>query len=374
MDRLVRGLFHIGVRYPLQVIFIVVLVLGVTLPQVMNIVVETNLQEFFYPDHKVRQATNHIEQKLVGTSSLDIIFRTDETDGLKDPKALQFMRRFQVWAEMQPEVDKSVSMADFVEEMHWGFHAENNKFRKIPDSPELISQYLLVYDGEDLFDFVDDEYKISHISVNINVHGANKISNLMHRIRIYLENNGVNGLKWEVAGIGRLFADQEDLLIEGQIKSLLGALGIIFVLMLVQWRSLKSAAICMIPNMSPILLIFIIMGVFGIWMDMATAMIASVAVGIAVDDTIHVYHGFIHRVRHGVTPVAALVRTYRQAGRAVMTTTIILSSQFLVLTLSQFVPTTNFGLLTSIGLVTALLFDLLLLPAILIIIYSRRTA
>jgi len=113
--------------------------------------------------------------------------------------------------------------------------------------------------------------------------------------------------------------------------------------------------------------------VFGIWMDMATAMIASVAVGIAVDDTIHIYHGFIHRVRQGIKPVAALEKTYRQAGRAVMITTIILSAQFLVLTTSHFVPTTNFGLLTSIGLITALLFDLLLLPAILIAIYSRRT-
>jgi len=372
MDTMVKWLFHLGVRYPLQVIFSVVLLLGITLPQVMNIKVETNLQEFFYPDHKVRRATDYIEQKLVGTSSLDIIFKTEEEGGLKNPQVLRAMRSFQVWAEMQPEVDKSISMADFVEDMHWGFHAEDIRYRKIPDNPELISQYLLVYDGDDLFDFVDEEYRVSHISLNINVHGANRISGLMDRIRVYLGNNIDPDVQWEIAGFGRLFADQEDLLIEGQVKSLGGALGLIFILMLVQWRSLESAAICMIPNMSPILLIFIIMGIFGIWLDMATAMIASVAVGIAVDDTIHVYHGFIHRIRQGARPVAALVRTYRQAGRAVMTTTIILSAQFLVLTTSLFVPTTNFGLLTSIGLVTALLFDLLLLPAILIVIYSRR--
>ena len=373
MDALVKCLFHLGVRYPLQVIFSVVLILGVTLPQVMNIVVETNLQEFFYPEHKVRRATDYIEQKLVGTSSLDIIFSTPDVNGLKSPKALKAMRRFQVWAEMQPEIDKSISMADFVEEMHWGFHAEDNTFRHIPDNAELISQYLLVYDGNDLFDFVNQDYRISHVSLNVNVHGANRISDLMERIRVYLSNNVGSELEWEIAGFGRLFADQEDLLIEGQVKSLLGALGLIFLLMLLQWRSLESAAICMIPNLSPILLIFVIMGMFGIWLDMATAMIASVAVGIAVDDTIHVYHGFIHRVRQGLRPVAALVKTYRQAGRAVMTTTIILSAQFLVLTTSQFVPTTNFGLLTSIGLLTALVFDLVLLPAILIVIYSRRS-
>ncbi|MCW8880865.1 MAG: RND transporter, partial [Sedimenticola sp.] len=156
--------------------------------------------------------------------------------------------------------------------------------------------------------------------------------------------------------------------------SLFGALGLIFLLMLIQWRSIGSALLCMVPNISPILIIFIIMGFFGLWLDMATAMIASVAVGIAVDDTIHVYHGFIGRVRRGISPVVALVKTYRQAGRAVMTTTLILSAQFLILTLSQFVPTIHFGLLTSIGLVSALVFDLLLLPALLMIAYSKHPA
>jgi predicted RND superfamily exporter protein len=143
--------------------------------------------------------------------------------------------------------------------------------------------------------------------------------------------------------------------------------------MLLLWRSFSQALLCMIPNLSPILLIFIFMGIFGIWLDMATAMIASVAAGIAVDDTIHVFHGFIKRVKAGSTPVSALVRTYHQAGRAVLTTTIILSAQFMVLMASEFIPTGNFGLLTSIGLVAALLFDLMLLPAILLLIYEPRS-
>jgi predicted RND superfamily exporter protein len=140
--------------------------------------------------------------------------------------------------------------------------------------------------------------------------------------------------------------------------------------MLGLWRSFRQALLCMIPNLSPILLIFIFMGIFNIWLDMATAMIASVAVGIAVDDTIHVFHGFIKRYKGGSRPVTSLVRTFNQAGRAVLTTTIILCAQFLVLTTSEFIPTGNFGLLTSIGLVAALLFDLMILPALLILVYD----
>ena len=374
LDGIVSRLLRIGVRYPLYVVGSVVVALGLLLPQIGNIVVETNLQEFFYPDHPLRKATRHIEEKLVGTASLDIVFKAKQRDGLKQPQVLKDMRAFQRWAEAQPEVDKSISMADFVEEMHWGFNAESPGFRRIPDNAELISQYLLVYDGEDLFDFVDETYRVAHVALNVNVHGANALSELMERIKEYHVNHPTSGVEWEIAGFGRLFADQEDLLIEGQVKSLLGALGLIFLIMLIQWRSIGSAVLCMIPNVSPILVIFIVMGLFGLWLDMATAMIASVAIGIAVDDTIHVYHGFISRVRRGISPVVALVKTYKQAGRAVMTTTIILSAQFIVLTLSEFVPTTHFGLLTSIGLITALLFDLLLLPALLILIYARHPA
>jgi predicted RND superfamily exporter protein len=182
------------------------------------------------------------------------------------------------------------------------------------------------------------------------------------------------GLQWEIAGYSRLFADMEELVVTGQVYSLWGALGLIFLLMLILWRSIGSALICMIPNISPVLLIFIIMGLFGIWLDMATAMIASVAVGIAVDDTIHVYHGYLHRIKKGIPPVHALVRTFSQAGRAVVTTTIILTAQFMILVTSLFQPTTHFGLLTSIGLWAALIFDLILLPSLLVFLASRKLA
>ena len=101
--------------------------------------------------------------------------------------------------------------------------------------------------------------------------------------------------------------------------------------------------------------------------------LASVAVGIAVDDTIHVYHGYISRKNAGVRPVQALARTFSQAGRAVVTTTIILSAQFMILISSLFQPTAHFGLLTSIGLWAALVFDLLLLPAIIILAATIKT-
>ena len=373
MDSVVQHLYRTGIRYPVWVIGLTAIVLGAGIPALWNVKVETNLQEFFAPDHPVRRDTGYFESIMAGTGNLDVIFETPERDGLKKPEYLTFIRSFQSWAEKLPEIDKTVSVADFIEEMNWGFNEEDPAFHTIPDDPQLISQYLFIYDGDDLFDFVDQDFQISHVSMGINVHPANEIAMLMDKLRGYLNERAPPGLQWEIAGYSRLIADMEELLVKGQVYSLWGALVLIFLLMFVLWRSFGGALLCMIPNISPILVIFIVMGLSGIWLDMATAMIASIAVGIAVDDTIHVYHGYISRVNAGVRPVHALARTYNQAGRAVVTTTIILSAQFMILISSSFQPTAHFGLLTSIGLWTALVFDLLLLPAIIILAARRKT-
>ncbi len=370
IDRIVGFCYRLGTRRPVPTLVVTASLIALGSPFINNVVVETNLLQFFASDHKTRIATEHIEEKIAGTGSLDISFTSSRAEGLISPDNLVEIRDFQRWAEGQPEIDKALSPVDFIEEMHWGFHAEQSAYRAIPDNPDLISQYLFIYDGDDLYDFLDENYRQARVSLNINVHGANEISMLMDRIRDYLAGQDMDDMEWQIAGLSRMFAEQEDLLVKGQIYSIVSAVGMIFLFMLVLWRSLKDSLICMIPNLSPILIIFIAMGIFGIWLDMATAMIASVAVGIAIDDTIHVYHGFISRVKHGgVRPVTAIARTYRQAGRAITTTTIILCAQFLLLTTSAFAPITSFGLLTSAGLVAALLFDILLLPALMVLLF-----
>lgn len=373
MDKLVRTLFRIGARHPVKVVATSLLALLAATPLLTRINVETNLLEFFHDDHPLRVATAHIEDKLIGTMPMEIVFTSAAGNELIAPETLRYFRDLQTWMEAQASVDKTLSIADFVEEMHWGFNEENPAMRAIPAQADLISQYLFVYDGEDIFDFIDPDYQTARISMNLNVHGANEISALMSAVRERLQNQPPADMTWDISGAARLFADQEDLLIEGQQKSLTGALVLIFLLMLLIWRSLRDAVLCMIPNLSPILLIFIVMGAFSISLDLATAMIASVAVGIAVDDTIFLYHGFISRVKQGNSPALALARTYKQAGRAVMTTTAVLCTQFLLLTGSLFVPMGHFGLLTATGLITALLFDLLLLPALLMLVFNRKS-
>ncbi|MGB5496332.1 MAG: MMPL family transporter, partial [Sedimenticolaceae bacterium] len=229
IDKVVAVLYTTGLRHPLPVIAAVCVGLALGAPQLGKVVVETNLQEFFDPTHPIREDTRRIDERLIGTIPVSVIFDTASPGGLKDPGVLRKIRAFQSWTEQQPEVDRSIGQTDFIEEMHWAFHAENPEFRKLPDDERLISQYLLIYDGEDLYDFVDRDFQHSFVALNLNVHSANEIAAVLERIRGYLSEHIGESVQWEIAGVGRLLADMEDLLIAGQVYSLWGALALIFV-------------------------------------------------------------------------------------------------------------------------------------------------
>ena len=139
------------------------------------------------------------------------------------------------------------------------------------------------------------------------------------------------------------------------------------------FRSPIAALICLIPNIAPLYFIFVMMGAFGIPLDMATSLIAGVVLGITVDDTIHLYHSYQHRLQQGASPTFALARSFEASGRAVLAVSLVLVSQFSLLIGSQFQPTADFGLLAAIGLLSGQLLELLLLPALIVLRHKYQT-
>jgi len=367
IDRIVFGLARIGIRRAGWVVLATFGLLAAGAPAILAIIVETDLYRFFNERHPLLATTKQVEQKLSGITFIQLHFDGGERDSLKDLGRLHRIDAVQAWLDQHPAVDDTDSMVDVIEEINWGFNGEAPDARRLPADAELLRQYLFIYDGRDLYDFVDRGFSRSLLSVSLNVRGANATGEVIEEIRAQLERMDLEGLDYEIVGIGRLLADQQELLVTGQIYSLAGSLVIIFGFLIWVWRSLFQGIMTMIPNVAPIAAIFILMGLLGIWLDMGTAIIASVAVGIAVDDTMHIYHAYHDQRKRYVPMVTALARSMRRAGRAVVATSIILAAQFLLLVSSPFRPTGNFGLLTAVGLLTALLLDLLFLPAFIVV-------
>jgi len=367
IDHGIRKLAQFGIRNA-GLVFCIMLVIIVTgVYSGLRVKAETDFLLYFPEDHEVILATNKVEKELAGTSPLEIIFSAKGRDALKDPKKLSAIKKIQYWLEARDEVDLTISMPDIIEEFNWAFNGEDPAFRILPTDEKLVSQYLFIYDGKDLFDMVDYEFEQTRLLMNLNIHGTSKLNMFIAELTGYLEKNVPSTMQWQIGGIARVQADMVNSIISGQLYSGFGAIALIFLVMLLLWRSVPGALLCLLPNIAPLVFIFAVMGALGITLDIGTAIISSIALGIAVDDTIHIYDGYHKRIKNGVRPIVALVKSYRINGRAISVTTVILCTQYFVLATSDFIPTYQFGLMTGIGLIAALFFDIILLPALLAI-------
>jgi predicted RND superfamily exporter protein len=354
-----------SLRHARAVLVGTLLLVLAAIPLVLQVKVESNLIKFFAPDHSISVSTARVEEKLSGVTTMEIVLTTPDRDGLKDPATLAQIKALQVWLEQQPEIDRSFSLVEVIEEMHTAFSGEDLGDYALPADRKMIEQLLLIYDGEDLYELVNREFQRGRIALNLNVHGANQIGQVIERIEAHLKVQPITGVSTEMAGFGRLFSDQEDRIVEGQIKSFTAAFLQILLLLILLFRTVKGGLICLVPNLAPLFFIFVVMGATGVPLDVATVLIAGVILGITVDDTIHLYHGYLHRIRKGVSPVFAIIRSVESSGRAVVAISMILIAQFSLLALSDFRPTAHFGMLCAVGLLAGQVFELLLMPALL---------
>ncbi|USN47891.1 MAG: MMPL family transporter [Pseudobdellovibrionaceae bacterium] len=364
LDTVVWGIAKIGLRHPKWVIAGHVLAILILAPVLFAIRVETNFIEFFKPNHEIRKSTDLVEKNLSGTASIDVVFSLDHLDGLKSPEKLQVIKNFKDWVEKLPEVDKAVSPVEVIEDMHWAYNGEKEGYRTLPDDRELITQYLFINSGEDLYDLVNRDFTQARVGLRMKSLGSIKLKGVLQNIENYLSKNCPEDLSWKLAGSTFLEVSLLDTLIEDQERGVLVAIILVLGMMAFLFRSFSGSIMCMIPNVLPIFVCFVAMGLSNIALDLATITISGITLGIAVDDTIHVFHGFLHRMRKGQSKLWAMARTFKQAGRAITVTTLILLAQYLVFLTATYRPVNYFGLLMAVGVASALLFDLLLLPAL----------
>ena len=183
--------------------------------------------------------------------------------------------------------------------------------------------------------------------------------------------SGAGHVRAQFTGIMPLIETVQEMILDDLVRSFGTAFLLITLVMIAVVRSLPTAVVAMIPNMFPVVAAFGLMGWLAVPVDIVSLMTASVALGIAVDDTIHFLASYRRQCAEGSDPVAAVRGAIHHCGRAMLQTTVICGLGLLVFAASSFIPTYHFGLMMCGLLVAALAGDLLLLPALLVGV-SRR--
>ena len=328
--------------------------------------VDTNLIEFFKEESQLRRDLDIIEKRLSGTASMDISFKADHVDAFKDPEHLRVIAQVARSVQVLPEVDVTLSVNDFLRDINQAFHAEDRDYYRIPDSRQLVAQYLLLYDSDDIEDFISRQYDHARLAIRMNDHSMQKQAEFIERIRSTLEQIDSQGLDMTITGRAPSDVRTAEALVESQIKSLAIAGGVIMLLMFLILRSMRIGALSLVSNGFPILLNFGFMGLLGIPLNTATALISAVALGIAVDDSIHFLSSYAQVRREGHSRTSAVGLSILEKGPAITASSIILCIGFGVMIFSHFVPMIHFGLLSAIIMVTACIGDLVVLPALIL--------
>jgi predicted RND superfamily exporter protein len=354
--------------HPKAISITAAVLMAVSAWQASTIRVETNLLEFFKSTTPLRRDLDFVESRLSGVGSVDISLKADAPDAFRNPANLRTIEKLQTHAESLGGVDRTMSFVDFLKDMNQAFHNEDPAFHALPDSRDMVSQYLLLYDSDDIEDFIAADYDHARILVRLSEHSSAGQANIIDELRSFIAGLDAGGLDIRITGRAVQDVNTLDALVWGQIQSLALAAAVIFLIMFLALRSFATGALSIIPNIFPIAVNFGIMGALGVPLNTATALISVVALGIAVDDTIHFLTEYNRKRAQGISVRDTLRQVTVEKGVAITATSAILTIGFGVLLFSNFTPTMNFGGLSAVIMVTAWVGDVVVLPATVIMV------
>ena len=335
--------------------------------------VETNNLKYFRPSAPVVRHALEIEERYGGSSPLDIVVDTGRPDGALQPDLLAAVAELQDRLDATDGMARGISLADLLQDLHLAM-AGDRATSDLPASADAAYQLLMLPDPDMVDRIVDADRRTTRITTRFTgaSMGLRQARVLLDAVQRDCDDVFGSAAAVRLTGSSVLFIDMDHYLVQGQIRSLCLVLAVVFVLMTALFRSIRMGLLAMIPNVLPITVMLGLMGWLDLPLDGLSVMIACIAIGIGVDDTIHYLHHLRHELGRDPDLPTALTRTMAAVGRPIVFTSVVLTLGFWIFCVSDFLGTRNFGFLTGVTVMVALLADLLALPAVLMLVGVPR--
>ena len=335
---------------------------------ILRLRVDTNHISFFSANHPLGQSAAVIDKELGGVYSFQIMLE-GPPESLKTPDALQRVDRLEEALRRFPYVRKVTSVADYVKRINKELNDGRADANVVPADANMIAQELFVFalGGEgrhELERVVASDYSRAQISIKLQSMSSDLVLEQVEEAdRMAKEAFEGTGITVLTTGSGRLFSTLDHYLVMSQLSSFGTAFFTVFGVIFLVFRSFRFGLLTIAPNLLPVLAVLGVMGYLGISMNVATVMVASVALGIVDDDTIHFINRYRREAAAGKSTDEAIEIATAHEGRASLTTAIINSAGYGVLLLSEYKPTAWFGGLLALTMLTAFLAEVFILPA-----------
>lgn len=358
-----KPLTRLVLRYPKAILVSWLVLLLLSVSGIFLIHASVNMQEYFKPNHPSRISEEVLQQKFGGSQPVFVRFSGD----VLSPELLRKMIAAKRFLERNPFISTTLSVADLIEEMNDAM----GEGRKIPDSRAKIEQLWFLLEGQDeLQQLVSDELDEGIIQTKFSSLESDDMARFLDNMECYVDIFDSDSCKIDVTGLPSVYVRMLSTLISSQFTSLALAIVMVLIIVGVILKSFRDGLLAVIPIIAAVLLLFGFMGIVGITLNIATVLVASVALGIGIDYSIHVITHVSHLLKREKTSIYdAVIQTLSVSGRAITINVISVAAGFLVLLCSEMVPLQNFGLLVALSMVVSGLGALTLLPAVLVLVY-----
>ena len=365
---LIDALIGLHLKHQKKALFVVGGIALFCLAGLFQLRVETNPVGFFKKSSAIYQHFHDIYRQLSGSFPVYLTMQGPEDDFFENPENIAAMESIQQFAESLPGVDKSISFADYLKMVNFASNRFEKEYYRLPTEAwelrMLINTFRSLLGNDVLSACMNSTFSQANIMLLTHISSSRDFLDLRKTLLTHASQHFARDIQWRLTGFGMAISASSEHLTWGQVKSLSLTLIAIAVIMFALFLSYKVGLIAVLPNLFPIVVNFGIMGWLDMELSMATSLIASVAIGLAVDDTIHYLVRFNSEFRKDLDDRRALRQTLQHMGPPIIFTTLTLGLGFSILLFSSFKPTVIFGLMMVITMLSALVGDLVLLPAL----------
>ncbi len=336
---------------------------------IFRVVVDTDPKRYFSEDDPVVYATDLIDQNLGGSQNISIVIEGD----IKDPRLMKKIDSLERQIGRMEMVGNTTSIARVVRQMSRALNdTDDVGYDRIPDTRNAVAQYFELYsmsgDPEDFEKLVDFPYEHALITARMNTTSTARLNHFVDTVRTMVANDP-NVLL--IGGIGVVLSDLARLVVSGQLLSLSLAMIIVAILLMILFRSVIAGLISAIPLTLSIVVLFGLMGIFGIELNVATALLSSIMIGVGIDYTIHFLWRYREERRNGLDYEVAVMKTLTTSGRGIIFNAFSVIVGFVALLFSGFLPVKFFGFLVVVSIFSCLVGALVLIPSLCLIFKPR---
>ncbi|MDH5721483.1 MAG: efflux RND transporter permease subunit [Spirochaetia bacterium] len=342
------------------VLIVTLLIMLISSYGMTKIWINSSFLDKFERDSDIVLTDKFINEHFGGTSTLNVVLEGKEEGIVKNPEVLSRILKMQTDLEDNlTEVGQSFSVADYIRRMNKVMNSDKAEFDKIPDSRELAAQYLLMYemsgDPGNLWRVVTEDFKKANITFQLKSDNSKALHAAIDKVEKYRDFFNSKGITMNYAGSGYKGLVFNDLILEGQIKSVIISLFLVIGLLSLMFKKFSIGLIGSVPIIITTVISFGLMGLFNVPLSTTSALLASIAIGIGIDYAVH----FIERYKIYASETGSIEKTVKltmlHSGRAILFNAFVVIMGFLVLTFSVFPPNRILGTLVSLGMFTSLI-------------------